>query len=230
MDALLQVKNLNVRLDNNFIIKNLSLEVARGDILAIVGPNGAGKTTLFKALLGVISYTGEINWPRHIKIGYVPQQLAIAKDLPLSVMEFLSFKNVSKEEILEAVEAVGIPLEHHILGMKLGQLSGGELQRILIAYAMIGHPDILLFDEPTTGIDIGGEETIYTLLEKLHKEQQLTILLISHDLNIIYRYANNVLCLNKEMVCYGHPEEALTSEAIKKLYGSRVSLYQHKHD
>ncbi len=111
----------------------------------------------------------------------------------------------------------------------MGQLSGGELQRVLIAYALINHPDILLFDEPTAGVDIGGEETIYSLLGKLHREHGLTIVMITHDLNMISRYAKKVLCLNRKKICFGSPQEALASSNLGKLYGDNIGVYTHDH-
>ena len=196
--------------------------------MAVVGPNGAGKTVLFRALLGLVPYDGEIQWLDNAKIGYVPQKLAIERDLPLNVIEFLQFKGASLNEIHESLHSVG--LNHHSLGdTRMGQLSGGELQRVLIAYALINHPDILLFDEPTAGVDIGGEETIYSLIEKLHTKIGLTVLLITHDLNIIYRYAAKVLCLNKSKICYGSPREALNPEVLESLYGAKVNIYPHEH-
>ena len=233
---LLSVKNLSVRFNNFEVLKNLSFDVEKGDIMAVVGPNGAGRTVLFRALLGLISYEGEVVCPKHTKIGYVPQKLPVEKDLLLTVLEFLKFKGANEHEIYEALEDVGFlkghdehHWKHHLLNAKLGQISGGEFQRVLIAYALINHPDVLLFDEPTAGVDIGGEETIYSLLEKLHKKTGITILLITHDLNVIYRYAAKVLCLNKEKVCYGSPKEVLNQQTLEELYGSRVGVYEHKH-
>jgi zinc transport system ATP-binding protein len=111
----------------------------------------------------------------------------------------------------------------------MGWLSGGQLQRILVAWAILDSPDVLLFDEPTTGIDVGGEETIYNLLKKLNDETALTILVISHDLNIVYKYANNVLCLNKEKLCFGPPSDVLDQQALIKLYGDEAGFYAHEH-
>jgi zinc transport system ATP-binding protein len=115
------------------------------------------------------------------------------------------------------------------LKQRLGWLSGGQLQRVLIAWALLDNPDVLLFDEPTAGIDVGGEETIYNLLKKLHSERNLTIFLISHDLNIVYKYANNVLCINKEMICYGVPATVLDPQSLVKLYGGDAGFYKHDH-
>jgi zinc transport system ATP-binding protein len=116
------------------------------------------------------------------------------------------------------------------LDKKIGDLSSGQFQRILIAWALLKNPDVLLFDEPTTGIDIGGEETIYTLLAKLKKERNLTILLVTHDLSVVFKFSNFVICLNKCPICQGVPQKVLTSEALGKLYGDEVKFYDHhKH-
>ncbi|MEK7087147.1 MAG: ATP-binding cassette domain-containing protein, partial [Patescibacteria group bacterium] len=115
-----------------------------------------------------------------------------------------------------------------ILNKQLVNLSRGQLQRVLISWAILGHPQVLLFDEPTAGIDIVGEESVYNMLHKLQDERGITILMISHDLNVVFRYANNVLCINKEKICYGEPMHALTSDQIKKLYGESA-FYHHLH-
>ena len=237
MEPILKVENLNVQLDEHQVLKNLNFSVNRGDVLAIVGPNGAGKSVLFRALLGLISYSGNIKWAQNIKVSYVPQKFNIDKEIPLSVAEFLKFKTKSDEDTLKILKAVGLSdkehddfhLKEHVLKQRVGWLSGGQLQRVLIAWAMLDNPDVLLFDEPTSGIDIGGEETIYNLLKKINQEHQMTILLISHELNIVYKYATNVLCLNKEMICYGMPNQVLDPSSLAKLYGNEASFYKHEH-
>ena len=233
---LLSIKNLSVRFNSVAVLDGLSFDVEKGDMVAIIGPNGAGKTVLFRALLSLVPYEGEVVWPKNVKIGYVPQKLSVERDLPLTVLEFLKLKGASEEEIYESLQAVGFlknhdehHWEHHLLRSRLGHISGGEFQRVMIAYALINHPDILLFDEPTAGVDIGGEETIYTLLDKLHKEHGLTILIITHDLNVIYNYAKKVLCLNKEKICYGLPKEVLNQKTLEDLYGAKIGVYEHKH-
>ena len=236
---ILKVENMNVGFDNDKILTDLSFNVNKGDVLAIVGPNGAGKSVLFRALLGLIPHSGTMEWVKDLKISYVPQKISIDRELPLSVGEFLKFKKKSINEIVDTLNLLGIMtdknkhhseyhLQEHILKQRLGWLSGGQLQRVLIAWALLDNPDVLLFDEPTSGIDVGGEETIYGMLKKLHTERKLTMLLISHDLNIVYKYANNVLCLNKEMICYGSPATALDSTALVKLYGDEAGFYKHE--
>jgi len=231
--TLLTVSNLRVKLNEHLILENVSFEVKKEETVAIIGPNGAGKTILFRALLGLIPYEGKITWNPKVKIGYVPQKLSIEPDLPLTTADFFTLKEKNKKEIESVLDLVGFETngasKKNVLKRKLGVLSGGELQRIIIAWALLGHPDVLLFDEPTAGIDVSAEETIYSLLHKLQEKENLTILLISHELQVVYRYATNVVCLNKSKLCFGPPREVLDKESLAKLFGEEVSLYQH-HD
>jgi zinc transport system ATP-binding protein len=224
---ILTVQDLNVELDNRIIIEHLSFTVKRSDIVSIVGPNGAGKTVLLKCLLGLLPYNGEIMWEKGIKIGYVPQRLPFIKDIPLSVMDFFSLKGAAEEEVRGIVHAVGFSDE--FFARKIGDLSSGQFQRILIAWGLIGNPQVLLFDEPTTGIDIGGEETIYNILSRLKEQRQLTMLLVTHDLSVVYQFSTHVICLSRQTICAGSPREVLTPESLRTLYGGEVKYYQHKH-
>jgi zinc transport system ATP-binding protein len=234
-DLLLSVSNLNVAFNSHKILDDISFEVKRDDTLAIIGPNGAGKTVLFKCLLGLIPYEGEVRWAKNVKIGYVPQRLNVGKDLPLTVEEFLRFKEKSSKKIEEVLTMVGFKRnkEHlihrgkRLLKTRLGVLSGGEFQRILIAYALLGNPNVLLFDEPTSGVDVSAEETVYALIERLKKEVDLTIIFISHELGIVYKHAASVLCLNKEKVCFGPPHDVIDKESLQKLYGEDVHFHHH---
>lgn len=236
-ETLLKVANIKVKFGENLILNNISFDAKEDETIAIIGPNGAGKTVLFRALLGLIPYDGKIEWKEGIKIGYVPQKLFIEPDLPLTTQEFFNLKEKNKKEVENVLFSVGfrkdlIDKNHNInqiLKRKIGVLSGGELQRVLIAWALLGHPDILLFDEPTTGIDISTEETIYGLLHKLQEKEKLTIMLISHELQVVYNYATNVICLNKERVCIGPPREVLDKESLAKVFGGHVGIYLHDH-
>lgn len=233
----LKVENLTVSFDKDVVIQNLSFSVDKSDVIAIVGPNGAGKSVLFRALLGLVPYSGKIDWVSETKIGYVPQKFNVDKDFPVTVKEFLQLKSNNYASILSALESVGLKtknddrhhIERHLLAQRVGWLSGGQLQRVLVAWAILDNPDVLLFDEPTAGIDVGGEETIYSLLKKLSEEMSLTVLLISHDLNIVYKYATTVLCINKEKICFGSPGDVLDPQALVKLYGGEVGFYKHEH-
>lgn len=237
-DLVLKVSNLNVELNGQKILKNINFEVHNDDIVVIIGPNGAGKTVLLRTLLGFVEFTGTVEWKKGLKVGYVPQKLLIEPELPLTTREFLKFKEKSDQEIDKVLKSVGfaedVPhkghLKKHILDRKIGVLSGGELQRILIAWALLGHPDVLLFDEPTTGIDIGAEETIYTLLHRLKEKENLTIFIISHELQIVYKYATNVICLNKENICFGPPKQVLNPEILNQLFGGEIGVYKHQRE
>lgn len=231
-EAILDVADLSVTIENEALLNNISFTLARGQALAVIGPNGAGKTTLFRALLGLVPYRGTITWHNGRNIGYVPQRLSLEQNLPLSVREFLLLKAQrfwfpDREFITHLQHELSlVGLSQAFLQKSIGTLSGGQFQRVLIAWAMLNHPDVLLFDEPTAGIDIGFEETIYTVMHRLQKERGTTILLISHDLDVVWRHADQVLCLNKTMVCYGKPDDVLHEKALGKLYGE-VAVYRH---
>jgi zinc transport system ATP-binding protein len=226
-ETILKVENLNVKLDDELIICNLSFEVKRGEVLTILGPNGAGKTVLLKTLLGIFPYQGKIEWKKGIKIGYVPQRVPFVKDFPISIEEFFKLKTKDEKEIREVLKLVGF--NESFLKKNLGELSSGQYQRILVTWALIGNPDVLLFDEPTTGIDISGEETIYQLLERLKKEKNLTIILVTHDLSVVFKFSDYVICLNKCPICQGKPKEVVTPESLSKLYGQEIKFYEHYH-
>jgi len=227
-EPILKVKNLNVSFGKEKIIKEFSFEVKRGEVLIILGPNGAGKTTLLRALLGLIPHRGEIVW-KSKKISYLPpQELIQRKHLPpMTIEEFFGFKDVSKEDILKIFEEVG--LDASLLKRSFNALSTGQFQRMMIAWALVDNPEVLLFDEATYGIDAGGEETIYSLLHKFWERRNLTILLVTHDLDIVYEHANSVLCLNKEKMCYGEPTKILTPQNLEKIYGTGIKFYKHAH-
>lgn len=202
----LSVSGLTVKFGEHAIIDNLNFEVKRDTTIAIVGPNGSGKTVLFRAILNLVSYKGEITLADDARIGYVPQKLFIEKDFPLTVCEFLELKEPNREKINKALGLVGFKLKgathsHHdlrVLTTKIGNLSGGELQRILIAYALLGNPNVLLLDEPTAGVDIEGEKTIYSLFSDLKKDKDLTIIFISHDMGVVEKYADKIIKLGHD--------------------------------
>ncbi len=225
-DYILKVNNLSVALGGEKILDGLSFNVKEGENFVILGPNGAGKTVLLRTLLGLLDNEGEIEWKPGIKIGYVPQRLPFVKDFPLTVEEFFSLKTKSVQKTTDVIRSVG--LEDSILKKSMGLLSSGQFQRVLVAWGLLEEPHVLLFDEPTAGIDIGGEETIYNLLGNLKKEKNLTIVLVTHDLNIVFGEADNILCLNHQKICYGAPKEALTSENMARLFGGGVKFFEHQ--
>jgi len=227
METILKVENLNVKLDDELTICNLSFEVKKGEVLTILGPNGAGKTVLLKTLLGIFPFEGKIEWKKGIKIGYVPQRVPFVKDFPISIEEFFKLKTKNEKEIKEVLKIIGF--DESFLNKNLGEISSGQYQRILVAWALIGNPDVLLFDEPTTGIDISGEETIYQLLERLKKEKNLTIILVTHDLSVVFKFSDYVICLNRCPICQGKPKEVISTETLSKLYGQEIKFYEHYH-
>ena len=227
---LLEAKNINVTLNGTRIVKNISFSVDRGEVLTILGPNGAGKSVLVRAILGLTPYSGEVKWEGDSTIGSLPQGLTPLKmkGMPLTVRDFFKLKrsHFTDDHIESMLKRVG--LSHSVKERLLGTLSGGQFQRVLIAWVLISRPDIIFFDEPTTGIDIGGGETIYSLLDSIRKKEKLAIVLVTHDLNVVYEYSTNVLCLGGEgWLCYGPPREVLDTQTLEALFG--VKLKYHKH-
>jgi zinc transport system ATP-binding protein len=220
-DYMLRVSDLDVKLQNQTILNNISFRVQKGTTLAILGPNGAGKSVLFRALLNLLPHSGTVKWAEKVKIGYVPQNVAVS-DIPLSVKEFLT---IEKSEI-DAENALSLVrlYDKGIMNKRLGALSGGELRRVLIAWALIDEPDILLLDEPTTGIDVGSEEPIFMMLNDIKKSKKITILLITHDIHIVREYTDYLLALNKCVTFFGKSEEIANLEIQKRIYGETVCV------
>ena len=223
-DHILKVSNLSVKLEKQIILDNISFKLQRGKTLSIVGPNGAGKTMLFRALLNLVPYTGKIEWNGKVKIGYVPQNFSVS-EIPISVKEFLAFKKSNNVEYsFDSVE-----LEEKIQNKKLNALSGGELHKLLVAWALIDNPNVLLFDEPTTFMDMGSVEIIYEMLNKLEKERKITILLITHDAHVVRDYSDYMLALNKKMIFFGESSKISDPSLLKEIYGSHTILSRHVH-
>lgn len=233
--TILTVKDVSLTLDHVQILRNVSFSVKQGEAVAVIGPNGAGKTVLFRALLGLLPCSGSVVWRPGIKIGYVPQRFSIERSAPITVIEFFLLQSPNFWRPSAAFishldhELTLVGLDRSVLRKNLGELSGGETQRLLIAWAMLPHPDVLLLDEPTAGVDAGFEDTIYALLHRVQIERGTALLLISHDLSVVYHYAQQVLCLNKSVVCQGPPVEALNPAALATLYGE-PGFYRHQHD
>lgn len=241
----IEIEELVVRFGEETIIDHISFSVEEGQIFTVIGPNGAGKSVLLKTMLGIIPYTsgrisiggktvGEIHrdGPR---IGYLPQRLDFEKTFPMAVTELMALA-VKPSELwmpsAQTLRAIDEALERTgasgLKGKRIGELSGGELQRVLVAYAVAKDPEILLLDEPATGIDIAGEETFYNLIYQLHLQQKRTIVMVTHDLNVVYRYADSVVCLNRKMLCEG-PPTVLTDDILRETYSGLSALYLHEH-
>jgi zinc transport system ATP-binding protein len=227
---MLDVRHLTISFDRAPVIRDLSFSVAQGDTLAIIGPAGAGKTVLFRALIGALPYEGEIRWAPGAGVGYVPQKLDIERDLPISGHDFLRAKarvaGVPHDEIDRALELIGLAPE--TAQKPIGTLSGGQFQRLLLAFAILGRPSVLLFDEPTAGIDEPGEERLYERINRLRRERGLTLLLISHELSLVYRYATRVLCLGRGRTYLGSPTDILTPQRLEEVYGSPMRYHVHE--
>ena len=231
MPQALEVERLSVRFAGSPVLRDVSFEVPDGGSLAVIGPNGAGKTILFKALIGSIPFEGAVRWRPGSRVGYVPQRLDIERDLPITGTDLLRAKagvaGVSLDEALKAAGRVGLPSS--LLGrLLIGSMSGGQFQRLLIALALIGEPNVLLFDEPAAGIDEPGQEQIMGLVHGLHQEG-ITVLFISHDLSVVSQCAEAVLCLSRRTPAFfGPPQQVLTPEALTELYGAPIGFHDHR--
>ncbi|HTX14237.1 MAG TPA: metal ABC transporter ATP-binding protein [Candidatus Baltobacteraceae bacterium] len=229
---LLAVKNLHVVFGDRAVIHNLSFEAQPGQSLAVIGPNGAGKTVLLKALLGLIPYAGMIRWRPDARLGYVPQKIEADRQLPLRLRDFLAAKAAVLKLPFGELDRVSseVGLTQDALDASIGHLSGGQFQKALIAFALMGQPNVLLFDEPTASLDELAEERVYDMLHALQRDKGMTLILVSHDLSVVYRYADMVLCLSKGTPCMGPPREVLTPETLEHLYAAPPKYYRHVDD
>ena len=223
-DNALRVSHLTVRLDGRTVLEDVTFDVRRGTTLAILGPNGAGKTVLLRTLLGLLPYEGTIAWSGGTKVGYVPQALFVA-DVPITVREFLNMKR--GVDVPTTLRSVGLEPDA-IVNDRLGYLSGGELQRVLIAWAISDRPDVLLFDEPLSNVDLGGEDLILETLNRIEKESGITILLASHDVHHVIAYSDSALALNRTVVYFGPSKNLSDPSLLARVYG-RGLLFIHGH-
>ena len=228
---ILSVQDLGIHFDNRRVIHNLSFDVNEGDNVAMIGPNGAGKTVLLKALLGLLPYQGKVCWSPGVRLGYVPQKIAADRQMPIRVRDLLAAKADVLKLHPDSVDAVAamVDLRKEVLRSGIGVISGGQFQKALIAFALLGEPTVLLFDEPAASLDELAEEKVYEVVERLQRERHLTVLLVSHDLSIVYRAANKVLCVSKDIVCFGAPREVLTPATLEAMYSAPPQFFLHRH-
>jgi zinc transport system ATP-binding protein len=230
-DNVLEVANLSVRFGSTPVLKNLTFSVRSGMSLAIIGPNGVGKTVLLRALLGSIPSQGAIRWATTARIGYVPQKLDIERDLPMTGVDLLrarlALAGAPQTNTRRALDAVG--LSEATAGRLIGTYSGGQFQRLLIAFALLGSPNVLMLDEPTAGVDDPGQEQLNVLIQRVQRDQHLTVLFISHDFSVVYREADCVLCLGHEQAFFGPPRDILTPAILEEAYGMPLRYHVHEH-
>ncbi len=224
-DTALRVVDLTVRLEGRTVLQAVTFDVRRGTTLAVLGPNGAGKTVLLRTLLGLIPHEGTISWREGAKVGYVPQSLFVA-DVPITVREFLDIKR--GVDVRGALASVGLEPDS-IMEERLGTLSGGELQRVLIAWAIADRPDVLLFDEPLSNVDLGGEDLILETLNRIEKAFGITVLLVSHDVHNVIEYSDSALALNRTVVYFGPSKNLSDPALLARIYGSGTLMSKHAH-
>ncbi len=230
-DALIQVNDLGLVLEKREILRNISLNIHSDEILTIMGPNGAGKSCLLKCILGLIKPTaGQIIKPKNLKVGYTPQKILFEQSMPLSVEQFLKLGQPQNLDLLSALDEVG---GQHLISSWMYRLSGGELQRVLLARALSQQPDLLVLDEPAAGVDITGQAEMYRLLARIRRNRHCGILVVSHDLSLVMAETDKVVCLNQHVCCSGRPEVVAKDPAFAQLFGmdaKGLALYTHHHD
>lgn len=243
---LVHIDNLRVELGGKEILRGINAGLARGKITALIGLNGSGKTTLLRAILKEVPWTGRIafhcghdhNHPLPHHIGYVPQKLQIDARLPLTVRDlmalalqrkplFLGVSRYTLRKMTELLEQVGASA---LLDNPVEKLSGGELQRVLLALALHPEPELLLLDEPAAGIDFKDQKKFYELIADLNRRTEVTILLVSHELSVVSQHAHHVLCLKDgQIICQGPPQEIVTGEMLTQTFGAETGVYAHHH-
>ena len=231
-NTLVKLKNVGFRQNDKWLVKGVSLEVKKGKIVTLIGPNGSGKSTTAKIALGIYKkIEGEVE-KYTSKVGYVPQKVSIDWTLPLRVGDFMVLtESISNELIDEALSLTGVI---HLKDKNLGDLSGGEFQRVLLARAISKKPELLVLDEPVQGVDFTGEIALYQLIKKISDELNCGILLISHDLHTVMSATDHVVCLNGHVCCSGSPIDVAKNNEYKALFGEQasqiLSVYEHRHD
>ncbi|MGL4860378.1 MAG: zinc ABC transporter ATP-binding protein ZnuC [Enterobacteriaceae bacterium] len=230
---LLRLDKISVLFGSRAALHNISFSLQPGQIMTLLGPNGAGKSTLVRVVLGLQPpSSGTLFRQPGIRIGYVPQKLRLNATLPLTVHRFLSLRpNTREKDILPALEKVEVP---HLLQRSLHVLSGGEMQRVLLARALLNQPQLLVLDEPTQGVDVSGQVILYELIHQLRNELKCGVLMISHDLHLVMAKTDLVLCLNQHVCCSGTPEGISSHPEFIAMFGrhnaQQLAIYRHHHN
>ena len=231
--SLIQVEDLSVRYGARTVLSQVSLCIAQGEIVTIVGPNGSGKTSLLRAIIGAVKpVKGRVIQGSGVKIGYVPQNLHIDETLPITVSRFLKLPGgVAFADIGHALTQAGVP---DLAKAQLSQLSGGQFQRVLLARALIGKPDLLLLDEATQGLDQRGSASFYQQIETVRQDTGCAVLMISHELHVVMSASDRVICLNGHVCCEGTPAVVASAPEYRALFGTgtggALALYRHEHN
>ena len=233
LSPLIELKNINVAFEQKTALQNINLNIYPNSIITIVGPNGGGKSTLLKILLKLQKPTsGEVIYHKNVRIGYVPQKIHLDHSLPLTVERFLALKKgVTAGEISTALEQLSVA---HLRNNNMQRLSGGEMQRVLLARAILNKPNLLVLDEPTQGVDISGQAELYQLIQRTQQQLNCAVLMVSHDLHIVMADSKEVLCINQHICCAGTPETLSNDPTFMRLWGDQLSqnvgFYTHHHN
>ncbi|MBT8458882.1 MAG: metal ABC transporter ATP-binding protein [Boseongicola sp.] len=233
MTALFQSKHMSVRLDDQVVLAGVNLSIDAGEIVTIVGPNGSGKSTLLRTIIGAVApASGTLDVRPNLKIGYVPQKLHIDPTLPVTVRRFLSLpKKVSSSEATRVLDLAGAEI---VADKQLSELSGGQLQRVLLARALLGTPELLILDEATQGLDQPGSAAFYQLIADIRDDIGCAVLMVSHELHVVMASSDRVICLNGHICCEGHPAHVASAPEYRALFGTgtggALALYRHEHD
>ncbi|CAK9884822.1 MAG: Zinc import ATP-binding protein ZnuC [Candidatus Erwinia impunctatus] len=233
MSSLIDLKHISVSFGQRQVLTDISLSLQPGRILTLLGPNGAGKSTLVRVLLGLLSPTqGKVFRQSPLRIGYVPQKIHTDATLPLRTGRFMRLgRGVKKQDILPALARVQAT---SLIDAPLQQLSGGEMQRVLLARALLNQPQLLVLDEPTQGVDVNGQVALYNLIDTLRHELNCAVLMVSHDLHLVMAKTDDVLCLNHHICCSGTPEVVSRHPEFIAMFGTQgaeqLGLYRHHHN
>ncbi|WP_045856461.1 zinc ABC transporter ATP-binding protein ZnuC [Teredinibacter purpureus] len=232
MTALLTLSNITVAFSGRPVLQSIDFTLQKGEICTLIGPNGAGKSTLVNIMTGLLQPdSGTITRSPALTIGYVPQRLRLDASMPLKVSRFLSFADRSREHRQQALQQLNIA---HLSEQQIHGLSGGELQRVLLARAMLRKPQLLVLDEPLQGVDVSGQASLYRLIASLRDSLGCAIVMVSHDLHLVMAQTDSVVCLNQHVCCHGKPESVSQHPEYLRLFGGAVAddlaVYTHHHD